>query len=96
MLPDKFKNWGDAVKAVMDARMTNVSPYVVDPVIWRVFETMAFELVPRINGYVQIIYLCGGVGELKIVTDQLRLPVTTVITGLSMILPEKIILHSLP
>lgn len=52
MLPDKFKNWGDAVKAVMDARMTNVSPYVVDPAIWRVFETMAFELVPRINGYV--------------------------------------------
>jgi hypothetical protein len=50
VLPDKFKNWGDAVKAVMDARMTNVSPYVVDPVIWGVFETMAFELVPRING----------------------------------------------
>jgi hypothetical protein len=50
VLPDKFDNWGQAVKAVMDARMTNVSPYVVDPAIWKVFETLAFELVPRING----------------------------------------------
>ena len=49
-LTDKFDNWGVAVKAVMDARSANISPYNVDRDIWRIFEIMAFELVPRING----------------------------------------------
>lgn len=35
----------------MDARTENLSPYDVDRDVWRVFEIMAFELVPRMNGY---------------------------------------------
>jgi hypothetical protein len=49
-LPEKFNDWGAAVKAVMDARAANVSPYDVDKDVWRIFEIMAFELVPRMNG----------------------------------------------
>jgi hypothetical protein len=41
---------GAAVKAVMDARAANMSPCDVDKDIWRIFEIMAFELVPRMNG----------------------------------------------
>jgi hypothetical protein len=49
-LPDKFKTWGEATKAVMDARAANKTPEEVDTEIWKIFETVAFELIPAING----------------------------------------------
>jgi hypothetical protein len=49
-LPDKFDDWGAAVKGVMDARAANVSPYDVDKSVWRKSEIMAFKSVPRMNG----------------------------------------------
>ena len=48
-LPDNFETWNDAVKSVMEARMSNQTPAEVDPVIWNVFEILAFELIPVIN-----------------------------------------------
>jgi hypothetical protein len=50
VLPEQFEDWGHAIKSVMDARASNVSPYDVDREVWNVFELMAFELVPRMNG----------------------------------------------
>ena len=50
LLPDKFKTWGEATKAVMDARAANKTPEEVDMEIWKIFETVAFELIPAING----------------------------------------------
>jgi hypothetical protein len=49
-LPDKFKTWDEATEAVMEARAANKTPEEVDPEIWKVFETVAFELIPAING----------------------------------------------
>jgi hypothetical protein len=40
--------------------------------------------------------MCGDVAGMKDFTNQLRQTVPTVITGLSTILPEKIISHTLP
>jgi hypothetical protein len=48
-LPEQFKTWGDAVKAAMNAQKENITPDEVDPDIWTVFETVAFELIPRVN-----------------------------------------------
>ena len=50
LLPKRFKSWGGAIEAVIEARGNNVSPYDVDIDIWNIFEIMAFELVPRMNG----------------------------------------------
>jgi hypothetical protein len=36
--------------AVMEARTANKTPMEVDTAIWKVFETVAFELIPAING----------------------------------------------
>jgi hypothetical protein len=49
-LPDKFKPWGEATKAVMEARAANKTPEKVDPEIWKIFEMMAFNLIPAISG----------------------------------------------
>lgn len=49
-MPDKFKTWDEATEAVMEARAANKTPEEVDPEIWKVFETVAFELIPAING----------------------------------------------
>ena len=51
LLPERFKNWGEAVEAVIKARDNTVSPYDVDNDTRKVFELMAFELVPKMNGY---------------------------------------------
>lgn len=51
-LPCKFNTWGDAVQAVVSARTDGLTPDQVDEDTWKIFETMAFLLIPKVNGYV--------------------------------------------
>lgn len=48
-LPSTFENWGDAIDAVVTARVDGVEPKDVSADIWKIFETMAFVIVPKIN-----------------------------------------------
>lgn len=40
LLPERFKNWGDAVEAVIKARGNTVSPYDVDNDIWKKYSSL--------------------------------------------------------
>jgi hypothetical protein len=48
-LPPQFKTWGDAVEAVVSARNDGLEPDEVDAHTWKIFETMAFLLIPKVN-----------------------------------------------
>jgi hypothetical protein len=48
-LPPQFKTWGEAMKAMVDARIEGLSPDEVHEDVWKVFETVAFLLIPKVN-----------------------------------------------
>jgi hypothetical protein len=48
-VPDGYETWSDAIGAYVGAREGNETPDTVNGSIWKVFETMAFTLIPEIN-----------------------------------------------
>ena len=53
-LPELFGNWGDAIHAVVKARNEGLTPDEVQPETWKIFETLAFRLIPKVNRYVKV------------------------------------------
>lgn len=49
-LPSNFKTWGEAIQEVVSARNEGVVPDQVAPATWKIFETIAFLLIPKVNG----------------------------------------------
>ena len=48
-LPQQFKTWGEARQAVVSARADGLVPSDVHKDTWKVFDTMAFLIIPRVN-----------------------------------------------
>ena len=48
-MPPKFDTWGDAMQAVASSRNDGLKPDEVDAHTWKIFETMAFLLIPKVN-----------------------------------------------
>ena len=48
-LPPQSSTWGDAMQAVMSAQKDDLEPDEVDAHTWKIFETMAFLLIPKVN-----------------------------------------------
>ena len=55
-----YKSWTEARKAVVGAHTDGLMPSIVHEDTWKVFETVAFLLVPQINRYVPMGKLCGS------------------------------------
>jgi hypothetical protein len=47
-IPDGYETWDDAIQAYIKAKNDNETPDSVDPMIWNVFETIGFKLIPEI------------------------------------------------